>query len=195
MTLGINEANTETRRTSNKEPMPEDNEEDEEENSPEQVESKEKSPLQNRDKTPPPRTESSDMASTPPPSPPVLPRLQQGDIKAGVVHPHSPEALQFRKRRRMRSGGCIPMEDKLFPDFCPPRAHLHRSASPFVDDDDMEMATTPPHRNSNSHRQGRYHQSSCDAEPEPGCAGIAMSIMTGAATGSFCLGPSNWRRK
>lgn len=179
----------------NKEPMPDENEdENEEENNPEQVESKEKSPIMNRDKTPPPRTESSEMASTPPPSPPVLPRLQQGDIKAGIVHPHSPEALQFRKRRRMRSGGCIPMEDKLFPDFCPPRAHLHRSASPFADDDDMEMATTPPHRNSNS-RQGRYHQSSCDAEPEPGCAGIAMSIMTGAATGSFCLGPSNWRRK
>lgn len=125
---------------------------------------------------------------TPPPSPPPsLPRLQQ-DIKAGIAHPHSPEAIQFRKRRRMRSGGCIPMEDKLFPDFCPPRADLQRSASPFADEDHLEMASTPPHRNMRHHDDEHY-------APQPGCAGIAMSIMTGAATGSFCLGPNNWRRK
>lgn len=168
-----------------------------EEEEPEQVESESNSPV-SRHGTPPPRTESSDAAKTPPSSPPVLPRLQQGgDLKVGVVHPHSPEAIQFRKRRRMRSGGCIPLEDKLFPDFCPPRAHLHRATSPFADDDDMEMATTPPHRNSNSGYQGHHRHGSAQdhPDPEPGCAGIAMSIMTGAATGSFCLGPSNWRRK
>jgi hypothetical protein len=168
-----------------------------EEEEPEQVESENNSPV-SRHGTPPPRTESSDAAKTPPSSPPVLPRLQQGgDLKVGVVHPHSPEALQFRKRRRMRSGGCIPLEDKLFPDFCPPRAHLHRASSPFADDDEMEMATTPPHRNSNSGYQGHHRHGGAQdhPDPEPGCAGIAMSIMTGAATGSFCLGPSNWRRK
>jgi hypothetical protein len=172
-----------------------DNEEDSKESletsedTPEQVESKQDSPI--RDKTPP-RTESAEVIKTPPPSPPPLPRLHPGDInKAGIVHPHSPEALQFRKRRRMRSGGCIPMDDKLFPDFCPPRSHLHRTSSPFVDDGDMGMATTPPHRNN-----GRQANAAEDyPEPQPGCAGIALSIMTGAATGSFCLGPSNWRRK
>ena len=127
---------------------------------------------------------------TPPPSPPPsLPRLQQ-EGKAGIVHPHSPEAMQFRKRRRMRSGGCIPMQDKLFPDFCPPRADLHRSASPHHDD---QMDTGK----SSSGRSHRRDDDSAFSEqiPQPGCADIAMTIMTGAANGSFCLGPANWRRK
>lgn len=143
---------------------------------------------ENRAKTPP-RDVVKDGSKSPPSSPPPsLPRLQQ-DIKAGVVHPHSPEAIQFRKRRRMRSGGCGAVEDKLFPDFCPPRADLQRSASPFPDDDDdhLEMASTPPHRNMRHPEDEHFSQG--------GCAGIAMSIMTGAATGSFCLGPNNWRKK
>jgi hypothetical protein len=161
-------------------------------------------PPPSRDKTPPPQKEDDQGVTTPPPSPPVLPRLQQhSDIafKAGFVHPHSPEALQFRKRRRMRSGVCIPTEDKLFPDFCPPRAHLHRSGSPLAHELEMNMASTPPHRNNTCNQESgrRYsgrERSGCSPEyPEAGCGGIAFSIMTGAATGSFCLGPSNWRRK
>mmetsp|Transcript_6098 Transcript_6098/g.8932 ORF Transcript_6098/g.8932 Transcript_6098/m.8932 type:complete len:723 (+) Transcript_6098:215-2383(+) len=141
---------------------------------------------ENRPKTPT-RDVVKGGSKTPPSSPPPsLPRLQQ-DIKAGVVHPHSPEAIQFRKRRRMRSGACGAVEDKLFPDFCPPRADLQRSASPFADDDHLEMASTPPHRNMRNPDEEHY--------PQPGCAGIAMSIMTGAATGSFCLGPKTWRKK
>jgi hypothetical protein len=170
----------------------EDNKEQTEETQEDMKEEQIVTPMPNRDKTPPRQKDDDMVAKTPPPSPPPpLPRLAQGEIKAGIVHPHSPEALQFRKRRRMRSAGCLPMQDKLFPDFCPPRADLHRAASPFAGgEDDMEMATTPPHRNAGRAVEGQEYP-----DPQPGCAGIAMSIMTGAATGSFCLGPSNWRRK
>lgn len=158
---------------------------------PEKVESKEIGPTspkeeENRPKTPIRDVQKEDSKTPPSSPPPSLPRLQQ-DIKAGFVHPHSPEAIQFRKRRRMRSGACGAVEDKLFPDFCPPRADLQRSASPFDDDDHLEMASTPPHRNMRHPDEEQY--------PQPGCAGIAMSIMTGAATGSFCLGPNNWQKK
>lgn len=33
-----------------------------------------------------------------------------------------------------------------------------------------------------------------EKEPQPGCAGIALDVVTGAASGSFCLGPTSWRR-
>jgi len=166
----------------------EEEEEEEEEEVEEEVE-KEKEPEKSKEscQETPPRDRKTEVKTPPLSPPPSLPRLQQ-DVKAGIVHPHSPEAIQFRKRRRMRSGGCIPMEDKLFPDFCPPRADLQRSASPFADEDHLEMASTPPHRN-------MRHPDDEHFTPQPGCAGIAMSIMTGAATGSFCLGPNNWRRK
>ena len=132
--------------------------------------------------------------STPrPTSPPALPHVQQ-EGKAGVVHPHSPEALQFRKRRRMRSTGCIPLQDKLFPDFCPPRADLQRTGSLLhgdhvVDDDGHSQ------RGRGVTNGGDDDSVYSEQIPQPGCADIAMTIMTGAANGSFCLGPANWRRK
>jgi hypothetical protein len=132
--------------------------------------------------------------STPPASPTLtLPELagEEGRNIAGIVHPHSPEIFGFRKRRRMRSReGCFPLEDKLFPDFCPPRADLGRTSSPTQDYMyPVGMPGCMPIR----HRA--YEQVPPEEVPQPGCAGIAMSIMTGAATGSFCLGPSNWSRK
>ena len=33
-----------------------------------------------------------------------------------------------------------------------------------------------------------------DCGAATGCAGIAFDIVSGAATGSFCLGPTGWRR-
>jgi hypothetical protein len=131
-----------------------------------------------------------------PESPLSLPRLN------GEEHPPprppSPEQMQFRKRRRMRSGdaadttpGCgMGFQDKLFPDFCPPRAHLARGGSPAhgmgvplgssntkYDEDDDDI---------------RYEQEASTAASS-GCAGIALDIVTGAAVGSFCLGPRKWR--
>jgi len=97
-------------------------------------------------------------------SPPTLPHLAEAPPK----HPHSPEQASFRKRRRMRSN------DRFFPDFCPPRADLKS----MVDDDD-------------DHDDDNVVEESVPAQ---GCAGIAMDLVTGAATGSFCLGPTGWRR-
>lgn len=122
-------------------------------------------------------------------SPPPIPRLHGEEVKAGIVHPHSPEQDTYRKRRRTRSAGS---SNRFFPDFCPPRADLgYRPASPLgPDDDDMSIAlsTTPIRRNSTRDEDDRY------AEEARGCAGIAFDVVTGAATGSFCLGPTGWRR-
>lgn len=121
--------------------------------------------------------------------PPNLPALKGGEGMTGLVHPHSPEALQFRKRRRMRSGESIPAQDKFFPDFCPPRADLCRTSSPNPDGPTpMNLATTPPAKNSNAGDDDEAQPGGC----QPGCAGIAMDIVLGAATGGFCLGPK-WR--
>jgi len=116
-------------------------------------------------------------------SPPTLPRLQ-GEAKAGTVHPHSPEAYAAQKRRRTRP--VTAPGDRFFPDFCPPRAEMTRH-SPSMDDDSIALAATPIRRNMSREESDRYE------EPR-GCAGIAFDVMTGAATGSFCLGPSGWRR-
>ncbi|CAB9521679.1 expressed unknown protein [Seminavis robusta] len=126
-----------------------------------------------------------------PESPPPLPKLADEDIKAGMVHPHSPEAMQFRKRRRMRALACG--ADKFFPDFCPPRADLARSASPIEDgngrscdsDGDTLLQHSPMRR-----------ASSIDDEDlpkstvAPGCTAAALEIVTGAVTGGFCFGTS-----
>ena len=122
-------------------------------------------------------------------SPPVIPRLHGEGVKAGIVHPHSPEQDSFRKRRRTRSAGS---SNRFFPDFCPPRADLaYRPASPLgPDEDDVSIAlsTTPIRRNNTRDEEDRY------ADEARGCAGIAFDVVTGAATGSFCLGPTGWRR-
>jgi hypothetical protein len=166
----------------------EDDDDDDEDDKPTKEEVK--APVLSRAKTPPPRPEEPRI-KTPPASPILtLPKLANEDSKNfGMVHPHSPEIYAFRKRRRMRSReGCFPMEDKLFPEFCPPRADLGRTTSPIPDH--MDLGT--PMRNMN----GLAFESVPPEDiPHPGCAGIALSIMTGAATGSFCLGPSKWSRK
>lgn len=105
-------------------------------------------------------------------SPPPLPRLHDGP-KSGLVHPHSPDRDQHRKRHCTRSA-CAP-DDKFFPDFCPPRADIRGGE----DDDDDGVVDT------------QYVNESVDSR---GCAGIALDMVTGAATGSFCLGPTGWRR-
>lgn len=160
-----------------------------------------------------------------PDSPPSLPKLQGEEqdsaAKGGETltnAPPSPEQIQFRKRRRMRSAdggeampslgcgsGLNPFSgDKLFPDFCPPRADLQRAASPTLnghhhhqqhDDDAMEMGTTPIPANVGKYADDdiRYEQDTPGASSAAGCAGIALDMMTGAAAGSFCLGPRQWR--
>jgi len=128
----------------------------------------------------------------PPSPPPSLPGLGITDKlnMAGLMHPHSPDALNFRKRRRMRSkegatlAGC---GDKLFMDFCPPKADLHRSTSPHTDDSDDVELNAPRHRD---YKKERYQEN----DPQPGCANIALMAITGAAAGGFCLGPSRWGR-
>jgi len=130
----------------------------------------------------------------PPSPPPSMPPLDKLNV-AGIVHPHSPEGLAFRKRRRMRSKegavqpGCC--NDKLFMEFCPPRADLHRTASPNPGDQESMDLNTPPHRNYAS--SSRDFKDSDVPDSQPGCVNIAMSAITGAATGSFCLGPTRWR--
>lgn len=136
-----------------------------------------------------------------PQSPPSLPRLN-GEEKPRSP---SPESSHFRKRRRMRStdgvedttsAGCGGgFQDKFFSDFCPPRADIGRTSSPLPHSmNDMDLATTPTRSNS------RYDDDDDDIRAEHaaqatarGCAGIAMDLVTGAATGSFCLGPRSWR--
>jgi hypothetical protein len=148
-------------------------------------------------------------------SPPTLPRLhgdQSDNNKTSPTNaPPSPEQMQFRKRRRMRSAdgdvttvgcGVNPFSgDKLFPDFCPPRADLARTASPVPRGmGGMDMSGMTPI----GARAGRYHEDDdddiryeeADATEQSnasGCAGIALDMMTGAAAGSFCLGPRQWR--
>lgn len=160
----------------------EEKEKEEQEKAPE-VKSSE-SPM--ADATSPSKSEADKRDKTPPPD---LPALKGGDGMSGLVHPHSPEALQFRKRRRMRSGESIPAQDKFFPDFCPPRADLCRTSSPDPEGPTpMNLASTPPARNSNADQDDDPQPGGCQA----GCANIAMDIVMGAATGGFCLGPK-WR--
>ncbi|KAG7366432.1 hypothetical protein IV203_029102 [Nitzschia inconspicua] len=142
-------------------------------------------------------------------SPPTLPKLHGEVVSSSKVTeaPPSPEQMQFRKRRRMRSAdgdvttsgcGVNPFSgDKLFPDFCPPRADLARTASPpprGSEDHHMDVGITPI-----GARGGRYDDDDIRYEQDTpgatsaGCAGIALDMMTGAAAGSFCLGPREWR--
>eukprot|EP00526_Cylindrotheca_closterium_P006758 CAMPEP_0113639268 /NCGR_PEP_ID=MMETSP0017_2-20120614/20596_1 /TAXON_ID=2856 /ORGANISM="Cylindrotheca closterium" /LENGTH=743 /DNA_ID=CAMNT_0000550465 /DNA_START=82 /DNA_END=2313 /DNA_ORIENTATION=+ /assembly_acc=CAM_ASM_000147 len=131
-------------------------------------------------------------------APPSLPTLNQ-DQPAPPPSPPSPNSVHFRKRRRMRSGdasvgagaGCgMGFQDKLFPDFCPPRADLGRVASPT-----MEMAMDMSH----SRHEMKFEDDIYAHGPPPpqqqraGCGGIAFDIVTGAAASSFCLGPRKWR--
>jgi len=118
-------------------------------------------------------------------SPPTLPRLHGEESKAGTVHPHSPEAYAAQKRRRTRP--VTAPGDRFFPDFCPPRADMHRHSPSMGDDDSIALAASAMRRNMSREEPERFE------EPR-GCAGIAFDVMTGAATGSFCLGPSGWRR-
>ena len=138
--------------------------------------------------------EGDDKAASPvkkaPGSPPSLPKLADEEVKAGMVHPHSPEAMQFRKRRRMRSLACG--ADKFFPDFCPPRADLARGASPTDHGDDiMEDGSAIPHspmRRSSSIDE--EDDATASKAPAPGCTGAVMEIVTGAVSGGFCFGPT-----
>lgn len=175
--------------------------------------------------------ESSDRSSTPiksrVDSPPSLPKLNEGGSGsanmanktadgAPAKAPPSPEQMQFRKRRRMRSadgsepttGTCgvtNPFQgDKLFPDFCPPRADLGRAGSPppRLSGDDvphMDMCGMTPIGNGSSKFADdddiRYEEDTNPGINQPGCAGIALDMMTGAAAGSFCLGPRVWSKR
>lgn len=148
-------------------------------------------------------------------SPPTLPKFQGEDDpdtptteKVPPPSPGSPvDRDHFRKRRRMRS------MDRFFPDFCPPRADLarptgHHSALADCDDEDvdgddgvLEMTSSPAvagtgsahRRHTGSPRDEHMHYDT-ECAPVQGCAGIALDLMTGAATGSFCLAPPGWRR-
>jgi len=176
--------------------------------------------------------ENNDRSSTPikcrGDSPPSLPKLNDGESSSSSKSgsstegtqdktPPSPEQMQFRKRRRMRSadGGSEPTTgtcgvtnpfqgDKLFPDFCPPRADLGRAGSPAprLSGDDvphmnMLCGMTPLGRSSSKFDDDdiRYEEDTNPGMNQPGCAGIALDMMTGAAAGSFCLGPRVWSKR
>jgi len=111
-------------------------------------------------------------------SPPSLPKLADEEVKAGMVHPHSPEAMQFRKRRRMRALACG--ADKFFPDFCPPRAEIGRPL-------EGEYSPTDPIRRNSSIDADDISDAPTSA---PGCTAAAFEMVAGAVTGGFCLGPS-----
>lgn len=122
-------------------------------------------------------------------SPPALPRLQGEDMS--TARPRSPEQLAFRKRRRMRPTGFT--SDKFFPDFCPPRADLGRNSPLMEHGAQADMGMTPIQRMRSRDRDDDIRMDH-ESVPAQGCAGIALDLVTGAATGSFCLGPSGWRR-
>lgn len=162
-----------------------------------------------------------ETATPRPHSPPSLPKLHEDEPpKAGIVHPHSPDHSELRKRRRLRS------EDRsFFNDFMPPRAPMGGRGEEEDDDGDdgvLDTTTTNPpsnestpvHRNrGDSSEQSNvkqeddddddvamdpsssstHHAGDCGAATS-GCAGIALDVMTGAAQSSFCLGPRGWRR-
>jgi hypothetical protein len=143
-------------------------------------------------------------------SPPILPKLA-GDEQRPVVRVPSPQQMQFRKRRRMRSSetnnnnsaGCFGggFQDKLFSEFCPPRADIARANSPPASCgsliDNMQGNRTPARRNFKMEADEddiRYEtDNNTTSSSAGGCAGIALDIVTGAAVGSFCLGPRKWR--
>jgi hypothetical protein len=135
------------------------------------------------------RSDDDDRCARPTEPLPTLPRLQGEEMPVG--RPHSPDQMTFRKRRRVKPTGYT--SDKFFPDFCPPRADLGRT-SPLPGElgSHTGMATTPIGRS----RDDDDDDIRIDNESVPalGCAGIALDIVTGAATGSFCLGPTGWRR-
>jgi len=159
-----------------------------------------------RKKSPPPTKDRAE-------SPPTLPNLHgeskevtKGSSSKGspTDAPPSPEQMQFRKRRRMRSAdgdvttvgcGVNPFSgDKLFPDFCPPRADLARTASPIPHGEDpMDVAITPIGARSKYDDDDIRHEEEAHVEASTGCAGIALDMVTGAASGSFCLGPRQWK--
>lgn len=133
-----------------------------------------------KDKTPSPE-------KMEPSSPPSLPKLADEEVKAGMVHPHSPEAMQFRKRRRMRALACG--ADKFFPDFCPPRADIGRSASPTEDGnarDDISKAESIL-QHSPMRRASSIDEDDAPRAPAKGCTAAALEIVTGAVAGGFCF--------
>ena len=121
-----------------------------------------------------------------PESPPSLPRLADEEVKAGMVHPHSPEAMQFRKRRRMRTLACG--ADKFFPDFCPPRADLGRSDDGMARDDASKAESILQH--SPMRRASSIDEEDPPKVAAPGCTAAALEMVTGAVTGGFCFGPT-----
>jgi len=160
-------------------------------------EKQEEKPLASPERTPERPSPSMEMAAPPeeqqpePESPPSLPKLADEEVKSGMVHPHSPEAMQFRKRRRMRALACG--ADKFFPDFCPPRADLARSGSPIEEgmsrDDGSRAESILQH--SPMRRASSIDEEDTPKPVAPGCTAAALEIVTGAVTGGFgCFGPS-----
>lgn len=132
-----------------------------------------------------PKSSKDSETSRRPESPPPLPRLQGEEVVIGQVPPHSPEPNQIRKRRRIRSA------ERFFNDFMPPRADINNRGEDALADDEEEdddINTTPIRRN------GTREEDYQDCGGVVGCAGIALDIVTGAAKGSFCLGPAGWHR-
>lgn len=121
-----------------------------------------------------------------PESPPSLPKLADEEIKAGMVHPHSPEAMQFRKRRRMRALACG--ADKFFPDFCPPRADLGRTEDGVGKDDASRAESVLQH--SPMRRASSIDEEEGPKEANPGCTAAALEMVAGAVAGGFCFGPT-----
>lgn len=143
-------------------------------------------------------SERSSAGNAPPNSPPSLPKLN-GEEKPAPRSP-SPDSMHYRKRRRMRSAdgveattaGCgSGFQDKFFSDFCPPRAEIGRT-SPVPHASEMESLATPTRSNSRYDDDDDIREHAAQASAR-GCAGIAMDMVTGAATSSFCLGPRGWR--
>lgn len=119
-------------------------------------------------------------------SPPTLPRLAD---EGKVVHPHSPGIDSTRKRRRVRSRdmGSPPFHHPgTLYDFCPPPSDIRRPGSPAGE----PMHLTPVRRNAS--KDDTLYEDDSVTPPQRGCAGIALDMVTGAATGSFCLGPTGW---
>ena len=121
-------------------------------------------------------------------SPLALPKLADEVVKVGMVHPHSPEDMQFRKRRRMRSFACG--ADKFFPDFCPPRAEIGRGPNDPADDDEIldDVKSGGPRRRGSSIDDSDANGSATKA-PVAGCTGAVMDIVVGAVAGGLCFGP------
>ena len=120
-------------------------------------------------------------------SPPTLPRLQGEEVKSGNVHPHSPETVLHKASAVVHDQSMLrPIGS--FQSFV--LQELTSGALPVLE----LMMTAALHW-----RLPRFAGICPETIPtamksHAVVLELPLTLWTGAATGSFCLGPTGWRR-